>query len=125
MKNLKNADESGIVTEMIKYTNEAFKSALVTCFNQILLPGSFDECWFTFILQMLPNDGDLNEFKNLSLIASLQICYKYFLNLFTIVFLFIYSHTNPLTSTNSSLVYGSKMLYSARKSSLSTTWNLI
>ena len=43
MKNLKSADESGIVVEMIKYANEVFKSVLVACINQILFHGSFDE----------------------------------------------------------------------------------
>ena len=61
MKNLRSADESGLVIEMVKYANEHFKSTLVTFFNQIILNGSFDESWFTSILQMLPKDGDLNE----------------------------------------------------------------
>ena len=43
MKNLRSADESGLVVEMIKYANESFKSALITFFNQIILNGSFDE----------------------------------------------------------------------------------
>ena len=43
MKNLKSADVGDIVIEMIKYTNESFKIALVTLFNQILIDISFDE----------------------------------------------------------------------------------
>ena len=78
MKNLRSADESGLVVEMIKYANESFKSALVTFFNQIILNGSFDESWFKSILQMLPKDGDLNELSNWRIIALLPIFYKVF-----------------------------------------------
>ena len=43
MKNLKSADDEGIVIEMIKYANETFKIALITLFNQSLENGAFDE----------------------------------------------------------------------------------
>ena len=78
MKNLKSADDEGIVIEMIKYANETFKIALITLFNQSLEDGLFDESWYTSILQMLPKDGDLNELKNWRPIALLPIFYKIF-----------------------------------------------
>ena len=61
MKNLRSAEESGLVVEVIKYANETFKSTLITCFKQILIYGSFDKSWFSYILQMIPKDGDLQE----------------------------------------------------------------
>ena len=78
MKNLKSADDEGIVIEMIKYANETFKIALITLFSQSLEDGLFDESWYTSILQMLPKDGDLNELKNWRPIALLPIFYKIF-----------------------------------------------
>ena len=78
MINLMGADDQGIVTDMIKHANESFKSALVTFFNQIIFNGSFDESWFKSILQMLPEDRELNELTNLHLIVLLPIFYKRF-----------------------------------------------
>ena len=76
MKNLKSVDDQGIVIEMIKYTNESFKAALITLFNQSLANGLFNESWYTSILQMLPKDHDLNELNNWRPIALLPIFYN-------------------------------------------------
>ena len=61
MKQMKSADDEDIAIEMIKYANESFKVALITLFNQSLKNELFSELWYTSILQMLPNDDDLNE----------------------------------------------------------------
>ena len=86
MKNLKSADESGIVAEMIKYANEAFKSALATCFNQISLHGSFDESCFTYIVKIFPKDADLNELSKWPQIALLYISNEIIRNFFALLF---------------------------------------
>ena len=43
MKNLRGADESGIVVEMIKHSSISFKENLLRLFNQTLSKGSFDD----------------------------------------------------------------------------------
>ena len=59
MSNLRSTDEDGLVVEIIKYANSAFKEALIIFFNEVLIDGIFDESWHNTILQMLPKDGDL------------------------------------------------------------------
>ena len=76
MVNLKSADESGIVIEMVKHATNTFKENLVSLFNQTLMDASFEDSWYVTILQMLSKDGDLNELNNWRPIAILQIFYK-------------------------------------------------
>ena len=76
MTNLKDADENGIVIEMIKHATSTFKESLISLFNQTLMDASFEDSWYVTILQMLPKDGDLNELTNWRPIAILQIFYK-------------------------------------------------
>ena len=45
MKNLKSADDEGIVIEMIKYANESFNTALITLFNSSLVHGLLHQSW--------------------------------------------------------------------------------
>ena len=74
--NLKGVDENGIVIEMIKYATSSFKQLLKSLLNQILVDVSFEDSWYVKILQMMPNDGDLNEFVIRRPIAILLIFYN-------------------------------------------------
>ena len=76
MANLKSADASGIVIEMVKHATNTFKDNLVSLFNQNLMDASFEDSWYVTILQMLPKDGDLNKLTNWRPIAILPIFYK-------------------------------------------------
>ena len=79
--NLKGADEHGIVIEMVKHATRTFKESLVSLFNKTLLDASFEDSWYTTILQMLSKDGDLNELTNWRPIAILPIFYKIYAKL--------------------------------------------
>ena len=43
MTNLKSADESGIVIEMVKHAANTFKESLISIFNQTLMDASFED----------------------------------------------------------------------------------
>ena len=126
MKHLKSIDDQSIVIEMIEYANESFKVRLTTLLNQSLVDGLFDESLYLSIRQMLPKDRDLNQLSNWRPIVVLPIFYnKYYLNLFILVFRFIYSRNNLSTSMVSPLIYRSRMHFFARKSSSNTICKLI
>ena len=81
MANLKGADESVIVIEMVKHVTWTFNEHLVSLFNQILLDASFADSRYMRILEMLPKDGDLSKLTNWRSIVFLQIFYKIYAKL--------------------------------------------
>ena len=47
MANLKSADESGIVIEMVKHAMNTSKENLISLFNKTLMDASFEDSWYT------------------------------------------------------------------------------
>ena len=88
MANLKDANEHGIIIEMVKHVTRTFKETLISLFNQTLLGASFEDSWYITILQMPPKDGDLNELTNWRPIAIHLIFYNIYATL-------IYNRISP------------------------------
>ena len=73
MANLRSADEEGIMVEMIKHANVAFKEYLLNMLNQRLQYRNVGESLYIAILQIIPKDGNVRELTHWHLIALLSV----------------------------------------------------
>ena len=59
LNNMKCADDTSFVAEMLKHFSLKLQAALVEYFNICLDEGKFDESWYKTIFRMLPKSRNL------------------------------------------------------------------